>query len=47
MTRGLQRAHRAIWLLLAALLPGTVLLALAFRPSGPTEAPQVQLAPPQ
>lgn len=47
MTRAHQRAHRVLWLLLAGLLPGVLLLALAARPTGPTEAPQIQLAPPK
>jgi hypothetical protein len=47
MTRRHRRAHRAIWLVLAGLLPGVVLLSLALRPTGPTEAPQIQLAPPK
>ena len=40
-------AHRMIWLVLAGLLPGIVLLSLTLRPIGPAEAPQVQLAPPK
>jgi hypothetical protein len=36
-----------IWLVLAGLLPGIVLLSLTLRPVGPTEAPQIQLAPPK
>ncbi len=47
MTRAHQRAHRVLWLLLAGLLPAILLLALAARPTGPTEAPQIQLAPPK
>ena len=47
MTRAHQRAHRMLWLLLACLLTAVPLLALAFRPIGPTEAPQIQLAPPK
>jgi hypothetical protein len=39
--------HRIIWLVLAGLLPVVVLLSLALRPTGPTEAPQIQLAPPK
>jgi hypothetical protein len=34
-----------IWLVLAGLLPAIVLLSLTLRPIGPTEAPQIQLAP--
>ena len=40
-------SHRVIWLALAGLLPGIVLLSLALRPNGPTEAPQTQLAAPR
>ena len=47
MTRAHQRAHRVLWVMLACLLPGVLLLALAARPTGPTEAPQIQLAPPK
>jgi len=36
-----------IWLVLAGLLPAIVLLSLVMRPTGPTEAPQTQLAPPK
>jgi hypothetical protein len=39
--------HRVVWLVLAGLLPGIVLLSLALRPIGPTEAPQIRLAPPK
>ena len=34
-------------LMLACLLTAVPLLALAFRPIGPTEAPQIQLVPPK
>lgn len=47
MRNGHRRAHRAIWLLLAGLLPAVVLLSLALRPIGPAEAPQIRLAPPK
>ena len=47
MTRAHRAAHRYMWLMLAVLLPLTVLGALVSRPSGPTEAPQLQLAPPK
>ena len=40
-------AHRYIWHILVVLLPLTLLGALVLRPSGPTEAPQIQLAPPK
>jgi hypothetical protein len=39
--------HRVIWLVLAGLLPIVIVLSLALRPTGPTEAPQIQLAPPK
>ena len=39
--------HRAIWLVLAGLLPLIVLMSLVLRPNGPAEAPQIQLAPPK
>ena len=45
MRRRHRAAHRAIWLVLAVLLPATVLLALALRPSGPVEAPAIRLGP--
>jgi hypothetical protein len=47
MRRRHRGAHRAIWLVLAGLLPAVVLLSLALRPIGPTEAPQLLLAPPK
>jgi hypothetical protein len=34
-------------MLLVCVLPAIVLLALMLRPVGPTEAPQIQLAPPK
>ena len=40
-------AHRAIWLVLAVALPAALLLPLAFRPSGPIEAPAVRLEAPK
>jgi hypothetical protein len=40
-------AHRTIWLVLAGLLPAVVVLSLMLRPIGPTESPQIQLAPPK
>jgi hypothetical protein len=45
MRRRHRDIHRVIWLILAGLLPLIVLLSLALRPIGPTEAPQIQLAP--
>jgi hypothetical protein len=47
MRRRHRAAHRAIWTVLAVLLPAVILVALALRPSGPLEAPAVQLAPPK
>jgi hypothetical protein len=47
MRRRYRRAHRLIWLILAFALPTALLLPLAFRPSGPQEAPAIQLAPAQ
>lgn len=47
MRRGHKKTHRVIWLVLAGLLPAIVLLSLALRPVGPTEGPQIQLAPPR
>jgi hypothetical protein len=47
MTRDHRRAHRVIWLILAGLLPALLLAALAVRPIGPVEAPQIRLAPPE
>jgi hypothetical protein len=45
MRRRHRAAHRVIWVVLAALLPATALLALALRPSGPIEAPAIRLGP--
>jgi hypothetical protein len=47
MRRRHRGVHRVIWLVLAGVLPAIVLLSLASRPTGPTEAPQVQLSPPK
>ncbi|MGD0431295.1 MAG: hypothetical protein ABSA58_09400 [Acetobacteraceae bacterium] len=47
MRRGHRKTHRVIWLVLAGVLPAIVLLSLALRPVGPTEGPQIQLAPPK
>jgi hypothetical protein len=46
MRRRHRQAHRVIWATLAMLLPAILLVALAIRPSGPTETQPVQLAPP-
>ncbi len=47
MRRAHIRAHRAIWLLLAVLMPAIVVVSAVLRPIGPDEAPQIQLAPPK
>ncbi len=47
MQRRHRRVHHLAWLALAILLPGVLIVALALRPSGPLEAPAVQLAPPR
>jgi len=47
MKRRHRQTHRVIWLIMAGLLPAIMLLALVLRPIGPTEAPQIQLAPPK
>jgi hypothetical protein len=47
MRRRHRDVHRATWLLLAVLLPAIVLVSLTLRPTGPSEAPQIQLAPPK
>ena len=47
MTRAHRRAHRAIWLLLAGLLPVILLASMALRPIGPDEAPQIRLVAPK
>jgi hypothetical protein len=47
MRRAHRTTHRAIWLVFMGLLPAIVLLSLAFRPTGPTEGPQIQLSPPK
>jgi hypothetical protein len=44
--RGVEAAHRRIWLVLAVLLPLAMIGSLALRQNGPTEAPPVRLAPP-
>ena len=47
MKRRHRDTHRVIWIVLAGMLPAIVLLSLAMRPTGPTEAPQIQLAQPK
>jgi hypothetical protein len=47
MRRRHRHAHRVTWFVLAGLLPAIVLLSLLVRPVGPTESPQIQLAPPK
>jgi hypothetical protein len=47
MRRRHRDVHRVTWLVLVCVLPVIVLLALRLRPVGPTEAPQIQLAPPK
>jgi hypothetical protein len=47
MRRRHRRVHRLAWVVLALLLPGVVLVALAIRRSGPTETAAIQLAPPK
>ena len=47
MRRRHREVHRVAWLVLAFLLPAIVLASLMLRPIGPTEAPQIQLAPPK
>jgi hypothetical protein len=47
MRRRHRAVHRVGWLVLAFLLPAVVLVSLMLRPVGPTEAPQIQLAPPK
>ena len=47
MRRRHRQTHRVIWIVLSGLLPAIVLVSLALRPIGPTEAPQIQLAPPK
>ncbi len=47
MRRVHRQAHRVIWLVFACALPAIILLSLAFRPTGPAEAPQIQLSPPK
>ena len=44
MKRRHRQTHRAIWFVLAGLLPAVILLSLALRPIGPIEAPQIQLS---
>ncbi len=45
MRNGHRRAHRLIWMVLAALLPLLLIGALALRQNGPN-APPMRLAPP-
>ncbi len=47
MRRRHRDVHRVTWLLLAVMLPAVVVLSLVLRPTGPTEAPQIELAPPK
>jgi hypothetical protein len=47
MRRRHRDTHRVVWLLLAGLLPAIIVASLVLRPVGPTEAPQIQLAPPK
>jgi hypothetical protein len=47
MRRRHRRVHRIAWLVLAVLLPCVLIAALVTRPSGPVEAPAIQLAPPR
>jgi len=47
MRRRHRATHRVLWLVLAGLLPAVVLLSLVLRPAGPSEAPQIRLAPPK
>lgn len=47
MRRRHRDVHRVTWRVMAFLLPAIVLLSLMMRQTGPTEAPQVQLAPPK
>jgi hypothetical protein len=46
MRRRHRVAHRAIWLVLAVLLPGVLIGALSIRRDGPIEAPAIRLAAP-
>ena len=46
MRRRHRAVHRRVWQVLAVLLPLLVLAAVAWRPTGPTQAPPVRLAPP-
>jgi hypothetical protein len=47
MRRRHRDVHRRTWLVLVFVLPAIVLLSLMLRPVGPTESPQIQLAPPK
>jgi hypothetical protein len=47
MRRRHREVHRMAWLVLVFLLPAVVLVSLMLRHIGPTEAPQIQLAPPK
>lgn len=42
-----RQVHWLAWVMLVLLLPGTLLLGLSVRRSGPTETAAIQLLPPQ
>jgi hypothetical protein len=47
MRRRHRRMHRAVWTILAVLLPAILIGAMSIRRDGPIEAPAVRLAAPQ
>jgi hypothetical protein len=46
MRRRHRTMHRAVWTLLAVLLPAILIGAMSIRRDGPVEAPAIRLAPP-
>jgi hypothetical protein len=46
MRRRHRTMHRAVWLILAVLLPAILIGAMSIRRNGPLEAPAIRLAAP-
>lgn len=46
MRRRHRTMHRAVWTVLAVLLPAILIGAMSIRRDGPVEAPAIRLAPP-
>ncbi len=47
MRRRHRAVHRAVWTVLAVLLPAILIVAMSVRRDGPVEAPAIRLDPPQ